>query len=132
MSINYNNTNEILICGRKEDYAYMAEYLLNITNSITVELELTNDKYYPVSIEKLCFEINSTRELLFVHIIDNTLHIEGNKSSFGKLSNNVILPMSLLDDGCHVDLFYYEGNELIDNSDLLITFQSSKEIQIHK
>jgi hypothetical protein len=123
LNINYNNKNEVLIQGTRDDYNFISNYLLRIDSDKIIYLLPVFNQYYPISINGLYFSLNDKRKLLSFYVEGMILYIEGNKAIFKKLSYNIISPMSIADDDFHTDIFYYEGNGLMDNNDLFITFE---------
>lgn len=115
---------EVQISGSSKALAIFGVLLNGVVTSINLKIPDLENKFYPVSVNIINIELEeSGMDRLTVTIDQSSFKLRGTNNAFEKLGDSLI---NFFDDtssvGEHFQLDYYEGNELLNETNCHLIF----------
>ena len=115
---------EVQISGSTKALASFGVMLNGVAGSLTLDVPVLENEYYPVSVNVLNIELDELgNDRLTITIDDTNFNLRGTNKAFNKLGYSLV---NFFDDdsnvGEHFQLDYYEGNEVLNETNCHLIF----------
>ncbi len=115
---------EVQTSGSAKDLANFGAFLNSVAEPTTLEVPALDSEFYPVSVKTIIIEpVESGDDRIIVTIDEDNFNLTGTKVALNKLGDSLI---NFFDEnsgvGEHFQLDYYEGNEVLNETNCHLIF----------
>lgn len=120
---------QLQISGDSSELRKLGRLLTRLQSSFDVETIQRREEFYPVTIERVKFEVDEDGNgLLSLGVNESLLVIQGTADALARLGQSLLNCFREgVEPGAHFHLDYFEGNQLLDETGAELIFVSTEQ-----